>query len=127
MTTNSQTNSILIVDDDVTALDIVSFLFEKKGYQVNRCANGRSAIDHCAKTTPDLLLVDLLMPEMNGIETIKQIRASGLTSPIIAFTAVDDDALHRDAIAAGCNEVLTKPCPSERLMKAINRYIAIDA
>ncbi|MCC6953129.1 MAG: response regulator [Deltaproteobacteria bacterium] len=118
--------NILIVDDDVTALDIVAFLFEKKGFVVSRCADGRSAVDYCVRAKPDLLLVDLLMPELNGVETVKLLRSSGIVAPILAFTAVDDSELHQEAIKAGCNEVLTKPCPSERLLKAIGRYIEID-
>lgn len=118
--------NILIIDDDVTALDIIAFLFERKGYTVERCPDGKSAIEYVKHTTPDLLLVDLLMPEMGGVETVKRIRAMGVEhAPVIAFTAVDDEVLHQEAIDAGCNEVLTKPCPSEKLTRVIQRYIDI--
>jgi two-component system alkaline phosphatase synthesis response regulator PhoP len=116
---------ILVIDDDVTSLDIVSFFFEERGYNVDRCADGKSAIEYVKKITPDLLIVDLMMPEINGVETVKQVRQLGLTdTPIIAFTAVDDSDLHREALEAGCNEVLTKPCPTEKLLRHIKRYLA---
>lgn len=118
---------ILIIDDDITSLDIISYFFEEKGYQVDRCADGHAAIEYVKKTTPDLLLVDLLMPQINGVETVKRVRSLGLESvPIIAFTAVDDPELHREAMEAGCNEVLTKPCPTDKLLKHIQKYLELN-
>ncbi len=116
--------NILVIDDDITSLDIVSFLFEERGYHVERCADGFTAIEYTKQAAPDLIIVDLMMPQINGTETVRSIRALGLTSiPIIAFTAVDEPELHRDAKAAGCNEVLTKPCRPEKLMKHIKQFL----
>lgn len=115
---------IVIIDDDITALDIVSFLFEERGFTVHRFSDGQSAIEFTKKFEPDLVIVDLLMPNLNGVETVKEIRGQGHTTvPIIAFTAVDDDELHSQALSAGSNEVITKPCPSDRLIKTIERYL----
>ena len=116
---------ILIIDDDVTALDIVSFFFEEQGFDVTRCPNGGSALALVESIQPDVLLVDLLMPGLNGIETVQRVREMGLTEiPVIAFTAVDDVEMHEEALAVGCSEVLTKPCPPERLHRAIQRHLA---
>lgn len=116
---------ILVIDDDITSLDIVSYLFEDRGYIVERCADGASAIEYVKTKNPDLLIVDLMMPNINGKETVEQIRALGLTTvPIIAFTAVDDPQLHSEAIQAGCNEVLTKPCRPDKLLKHIEMYLS---
>lgn len=115
---------ILVIDDDITSLDIVAFLFERRGYRVERCADGRTAIDEVRRSEPDLLIVDLLMPELNGAETVKRIRELGFVMPIIAFTAVDDPDLHAEAVAAGCNEVLTKPCRPEKLVQHIEKFLA---
>jgi len=115
---------ILIVDDDITALDIVSYLFEEKGYNVERCADGHSAIESIRENNPDLLLVDLLMPQINGVDTVKRIRELGHGEiPIIAFTAVDEPELHKDAIDAGCNDLLTKPCSAEKLIRHIKKFL----
>ena len=66
-----------------------------------------------------------MMPKIDGKETVRQLRALGFTDiPIIAFTAVDDPALHAEAIAAGCDEVLTKPCPPERLLGHIQKHLS---
>lgn len=115
---------ILILDDDITSLDIVSYLFEERGYRVDRCTDGFAAIEHLKASPPDLLVVDLMMPKINGVDTVRQIRELGYKGiPIIAFTAVDEPTLHREAIGAGCNEVLTKPCPAEKLVKHIRRLL----
>ena len=121
---NKAGKHILIIDDDITALDIVSFLFEERGYEVERCADGFSAIDYCKQITPDLIIVDLMMPQINGVATVKEIRDLGLTEvPIIAFTAIDDPAVHEEARQAGCNEVLTKPLSAEKLVGRIKVHL----
>ena len=115
---------ILVIDDDITALDIVSFLFEQRGYEVERCADGFAAIEYCRQITPDLIIVDLMMPQINGVATVEEIRDLGLSDvPIIAFTAVDDAELHQSARQAGCNDVLTKPLRPEKLVARIKAYL----
>ena len=117
---------ILIIDDDITSLDIISFLFEERGFEVERYSDGHAAIDYVKNTVPDLILVDLMMPKINGVETVKEIRGLGLDSvPILAFTAVDEPIMHEEARQAGCNEVITKPCPSDKLVKYIKKYLDV--
>jgi len=116
---------IVLIDDDITSLDIVAFLFEDKGFKVHRCADGYSAIEYLKTIVPDFILVDLMMPGINGAETVTQIRALGLKNiPIIAFTAIDDPELHAEALAAGCNEVLTKPLHPEKLLLKVKTFLA---
>ncbi len=110
---------ILIIDDDVTALDIVDFLFEDQGYEVVRRTDGLSALECVEREKPNAVLVDLMMPKMNGQETVRQIRGKGIQVPIVAFTALDDPEVHQEAIDAGCNLVLTKPCKPATLVKHI--------
>ena len=110
---------ILIIDDDLTALDIVDFLFEDKGFDVVRRTDGISALECVDDVNPNIILIDLMMPRMNGQECIKEIRNKGLKQPIVAFTAVDDPEIHKEAMDAGCNLVLTKPCKPNVLVKHI--------
>ncbi len=117
---------ILIIDDDMTALDIVDYLFEDKGYEVVRAADGQSAIDTVEQVKPNAILVDLMMPKMNGQETVRQIRKLGVDVPIVAFTALDDPEVHQEALDAGCNLVLTKPCKPNVLIKHIEELL-VDA
>lgn len=123
----SDTNpkSILVIDDDITSLDLVSFLFEERGYRVERCADGFSAIDFVRDNAPNLIIVDLMMPKINGVDTVAKIRELGLKVPIIAFTAVDEPELHAAAEQAGCDRILTKPCRPQRLLEQINSLLAL--
>jgi len=117
------TNTILVIDDDVTALDIVDLLFEDQGFDVVRRADGISALECVEETNPDIILIDLMMPKMNGQECIRQLRNKGILVPIVAFTALDDPEVHQEAMDAGCNLVLTKPCKSKELVKRITALL----
>jgi len=110
---------ILIIDDDMTALDIVDYLFEDKGFEVVRRADGISALACVEEVSPDVILIDLMMPKMNGQECVRQIRAKEISIPIVAFTAVDDPEIHQEALDAGCNLVLTKSCKPSILVDKI--------
>ena len=115
---------ILIVDDDVTALDIVDFLFEDHGFEVVRRPDGLSALECVGDEKPDIVLIDLMMPKMNGQQCIKQMRANGITTPIIAFTALDDANVHQEVLDVGGNLVLTKPCKPAILLKHVEQLLA---
>lgn len=114
---------ILIIDDDVTALDIVDYLFEDKGFDVIRRADGVAALECVEETEPDIILIDLMMPKMNGQECVRLLRGKGLTLPIVAFTALDDPEVHQEAMDAGCNLVLTKPCKPATLVKHVESLL----
>lgn len=114
---------ILIIDDDLTALDIVQMLFEDAGFEVDRCTSGTSALSYIDAQASDVILVDLMMPHMNGQELVALIRERGWTGPIVAFTAVDDPIIHAEAVAAGCTIVLTKPCRASELVDRVKRLL----
>lgn len=127
---------IHLVDDDITSLDIVAMLFERKGFEVSRSTSGAQTLEFINQLglvsedtesklkSPDILVVDIMMPGIDGIETVKMLRDMGHTMPVIAFTASDDPALHERAKNAGCERVLTKPCKSTMLIEAIECEIA---
>lgn len=116
MSSDSTKKKILVIDDDMTALDIVDFLFEEEGFDVSRMSDGQSALDCIGDFKPDIVLVDLMMPQMSGQVTIAKIREQGHKIPIIAFTAIDDPETHQEAKDAGCDLVLTKPCKPKELV-----------
>ena len=115
---------IVLIDDDITSLDIMAFLFEQGGYEIERFADGLLAVDYISSNPPDVVLVDLMMPGINGIQTTDMIRSLGYLGPIIAFTALDDAEIHAAAMDAGCNEVVTKPCQGKRLLSLIERHLS---
>ena len=115
---------ILIIDDDVTALDIVDYLFENKGFDVVRRGDGVAALACVDQVAPEIILIDLMMPKMSGQDCVKEIRKKGISIPIVAFTALDDPEVHQQAMSAGCNLVLTKPCRPNVLVKHIEDLLA---
>jgi DNA-binding response OmpR family regulator len=115
---------ILIVDDDVTSLDIVDFLLVKSGFEVTRSTDGTGALRELEAEIPDIILIDLMMPEMNGQECVRRIRERKIEVPIVAFTAVDDPEVHQEALDMGCDLVLTKPCRPALLVEHINTLLA---
>lgn len=114
---------ILIVDDDMIALDIVDFLFEDHGYEVIRSSDGHSALESVEELSPDIILIDLMMPKMSGQDCIEALREKGVTVPIVAFTAIDDPEVHAAVVAAGGTLVLTKPCKPSRLLEEIESLL----
>ena len=116
-------NRILVVDDDVTSLDIVDVMLESQGLDVVRASNGKAAVEGVEEADPDLILIDLMMPHMSGQEAVRQIRSKGIDCPIVAFTALDDPTVHQDAKDAGCNIIVTKPCKTKDLVRGIQELL----
>lgn len=121
---NGQT--IMLIDDDITALDLIEFLFEQKGYTCERCATGDEALKRLDEgVQPTIFLVDLMMPGMNGVVLISEIRGRGFADqPIFAFTAAENELMHREAKRAGANKVVTKPCPPKELIAMVTAATA---
>lgn len=122
---NKSAKKILIVDDDLTALDIVDLLFEDAGFKVDGCTDGAAALSRLESFAPDIILVDLMMPGMSGQDLVRVIRGQAWQGPIIAFTAMDDPIVHRDALDAGCSVVLTKPCRPTDLVEHVKRLVPL--
>ena len=116
-------NTILVVDDDQTALDIVDLILERAGYTVVRSSNGKSAVTGVEEANPDLILIDLMMPHMSGQQAIRQMRSKGIKVPIVAFTALDDPRVHQEAREAGCDLIVTKTCKSRDLVRGIQSLL----
>ena len=116
-------NTILVVDDDQTALDIVDLVLERAGYTVVRSSSGTSAVSGVKEANPDLILIDLMMPHMSGQQAVRQMRSNGVKVPIVAFTAVDDPRVHQEAREAGCDLIVTKPCKSRDLVRGVQSLL----
>jgi DNA-binding response OmpR family regulator len=107
---------ILIIDDDVDTLKLVGLMLQKQGYQIIAANNGAQGLEQAETENPDLILLDVMMPEMDGYEVTKRLRANPLTAstPILMFTAktqLDDKVT---GFEAGADDYLTKPThPSE--------------
>ena len=115
--------TLLLVDDDEHLMHIVSLYFELEGYNVIRAATGRQALDLLVEYAPDAMLLDVKMPDIDGIEVCRQVRANKRLKgiPIIAFTAVDDRMeLIREA---GADRAIAKPYSLDGLGETVKELL----
>jgi CheY-like chemotaxis protein len=102
---------ILIVDDCRVSTRLFMALLETPGYELSVASNGLDALRACEKARPDLILLDLSLPEMDGFEVARRIKGDGRTRdiPIIAVTAYGHDEATDEALEAGADHFMTKP------------------
>jgi signal transduction histidine kinase/CheY-like chemotaxis protein len=108
-TINTLEKSILIVDDNKINRVVTKRILQNKGYQCDVAEDGLDAIDILKVNTYDLILMDINMPRIDGIETTKRIRETDTTTPIIALTAVEEDQVRGKIYEAGMNDFIIKP------------------
>jgi DNA-binding response OmpR family regulator len=117
---------ILIVDDEAQSRKLIGLVLTRQGYKVEEAENGLEALDQAFARPPDLILLDLMMPNMDGIEVTQLLRADELTAniPIIMFTArgmVDDKV---EGFEAGVDDYLTKPIHPAELTARIKSVLS---
>ncbi len=113
--------NILVVDDETDSLELIAFLLEQEGAIITTAASASVALEKIAESTPDLLISDIGMPEMDGYELIKTIRASEKTKsiPAIALTAYAGEANQQQAISAGFQQHISKPIDANAVVNMI--------
>lgn len=116
---------ILVVDDDIHATTLFKTILTAKGFDALIVNDSSIAVQTAASTNPDLIILDLMMPEPNGFEVCRMLRADPKFSrtPIVIFTAMGDNESKTLALEAGANEFLTKPFRVEDLMQRIQSLI----
>ena len=117
---------ILIVDDNVTNLKLVAYLMKSKGYEVTTAVDAETALEAVRTARPRLILMDLQLPGVDGLELTKQLKSDPETRGIIVI-AVTAYAMKGDqdrALAAGCDDYVTKPIDTRQLPETIARHLA---
>jgi len=116
---------VLVVDDDLDARTIYSTYLRAMGCDVFTAEDGRPAIDKAVDLLPDLIVMDLAMPRLNGWEAIRQLHESSWTQliPVIAVSAVP--VSRQTAFEAGCDAYLTKPCEPQVLWSQIRALLRL--
>jgi two-component system cell cycle response regulator DivK len=115
---------ILIVEDYVDARAMMKFLLQNYGYQVIEAADGKEGVEVAKQYRPDLILMDISMPVMDGLEATRIIRKlEGFSKvPIIAVTAYGK-SFYRQAIEAGCDDLINKPLDFKHLERLLDLYV----
>ncbi|HEX8071491.1 MAG TPA: response regulator [Pyrinomonadaceae bacterium] len=118
--------TILLVEDFEDNRFMMRRLLEMGGYRVVEAVNGQEAIEAAGRVRPDLILMDLSLPQLDGLAATRRIRQlDGLAfTPIVAISAHDTSDFRADALAAGCDEYLTKPVDFDRLERLLEDLLA---
>jgi signal transduction histidine kinase/DNA-binding response OmpR family regulator len=121
----SQHGRILLVDDNLASVEFIAIELRRAGYIVAEADNGAAALEAVRKEPPDLILLDVMMPEMDGCELCRRLKGDPATEhiPIIMVTALNDRANKLQALEAGAEEFLTKPTDRAELMARVNSLL----
>lgn len=118
--------SILIVEDNETIRDAFAILLEDSGYEVLQAGTGAEAMEIARERQPGLVLMDLGLPDQNGLEVTRRLKADPATAgiPVVALTGRALESDQEACLQAGCSGYLTKPVDTRQLLSAIPEYIA---
>ncbi len=116
--------NILIVDDAAFMRMMIKDILTKNGYNViAEAENGIKAIDKYNETKPDLVLMDITMPEMDGLQALKKIMSADSAAKIIMCSAMGQQAMVIDSIQSGAKDFIVKPFQAERVLEAVKKVI----
>lgn len=121
----AETSKILVVDDEVSLVELCQIILKEAGYRVRGAVNGHQALDMITEDMPDLILLDVMMPGMNGIEVCRRIRSQYETyNPrIVMYTADDGEETRSNSLQAGADALITKETPVFDLPGKISSYL----
>jgi two-component system alkaline phosphatase synthesis response regulator PhoP len=117
--------TILIVDDEADLLDLIEYNLEKEGYSVLKAENGYDGIKLARKYNPDLIILDIMMPKMTGIEVCKVLKEDPVLKirPVIFLTARGDEKTEIEGLEMGADDFLSKPISTTKLVSRIRTVL----
>lgn len=118
-------SKILVVEDEESLLKLESILLTSKGYEVAGVMNGRSALEHVAATPPDLVLLDVMLPELDGFEVCSRMKADPATAhiPVVILTAKKNGQDFQRGREACADAYITKPFKSAKVIETIETLL----
>lgn len=117
--------TVLVVDDDPRNRKLMELLIQAEGYPVRSAESGAAALAAVAAEAPGLILLDIMMPDMDGFDVLRRLKADPQASriPVIMVTALDDDASRMRLGAAGASRVITKPVDRWALKACLREFL----
>jgi len=115
--------TILVIDDDENLRDTIGLLLEKEGFRSVLVGDGKNGLEQALLLKPTLILVDLRMPGMSGMEVCKQVRASGMQTPMIVMSAVGDEVDKVLLLEIGADDYVVKPFGTRELLARIRAVL----
>jgi len=121
----SQKATVLIVDDEPFNVDVLQQELEESDYQIITASNGQEALQQIKKHQPDLILLDLMMPVLDGFAVLSQIKGDNdlRDIPVIIVSAADDSKSIVKGIKQGADDYITKPIDAEHLKKKVKEHL----
>ncbi|MBM3241942.1 response regulator [Candidatus Poribacteria bacterium] len=113
------TPSILVVDDELDTVRVLERILKKRGYDIHLAFDGLEALGKLHSNHFDLIITDLLMPNLDGIQLLSRIRKEWPTLPVLVITAVDDEQTHRQVLSMGARAYLRKPFERKQLFDIV--------
>jgi DNA-binding response OmpR family regulator len=119
---------IMVVDDDAQVRLLVRLILERKGYQVIEANDGMSALFSLETLTPDLLILDIMMPGMDGFELCRRVRSRPETAltPVIMFSASDNQKVSYSSLESGADEYMPKTSPPLVLARRVEQLLGVS-
>lgn len=114
---------ILVVDDEPSITKLVSYNLEKSGFVVDTAADGQTALDKADETQPDLIVLDLMLPRIDGLEVCKRLRQKNNHTPILMLTAKDEELDRVLGLELGADDYLTKPFSPRELVARVKAIL----
>ena len=128
-TVTTMNKRIMVVDDEPQVLALLDITLRRPGFTVIKANSAANALDLMSQQTPDLFVLDVMMPGMDGIELCRRIRARSQTAevPILLVSARHDPEIVRKALAAGADDCLSKLTPQYKLLLKVRQLLKIDS
>ena len=114
---------VLVVDDAEFLRVRITKMLAGEGYEVNEAENGARALEMYQQIKPDVVLMDITMPEMDGLTALKHIRANDPKAKVIMLTALGQESVVLEAVKSGARDFIVKPFDRDRVMSAINKLL----
>ncbi len=114
---------ILVVEDNETNLYLIKFILERNNYEVIVAKNGLAGIEMATKENPDLIIMDIQLPDIDGLETTRRIRKSDGKIPIVALTSYAMVGDKEKSLAAGCTGYMEKPINPDTFIDTLSKYL----
>ena len=124
---NSKKDTILLVDDTASNLEILVNFFTEQGFQVSVAVDGESALEQIDHDLPDLILLDVMMPGIDGFETCRRLKANPMTAdiPVIFMTALSETMDKVKGFSVGGVDYVTKPIQQEEVLARVNTHLML--
>ena len=119
--------TILVIDDDDNLRDTIGLMLEKEGFRPILIADGRSGLQEALNVKPSMILVDLRMPGLNGVEVCKRVRAAGMNTPIIVLSAIGEEVDKVLLLEIGADDYVVKPFGARELLARIRAVLRRSA